>query len=100
MIRPTHTLARRRVVTHARQAFADWEARHVQADRIDATPADLRALQATLASYRGHLRHAATHRLQNTLLKRFRWLPTATRPRRFHHQMEGRRMSLRFRGSK
>ena len=100
VIRPTHTLARRRVVTHARQAFADWEARHVQADRIDATPADLRALQATLASYRGHLRHAATHRLQNALLKRFRWLPTATRPRRFHHQMEGRRVSLRFRGSK
>src|SRR5690606_31635699 len=87
VVRPSHTLARRRVVAHARQAFAAWEAHHVGGGRIHATPAELRAIQATAASYAGHLRHANSHRLQQQLRRRFPWLTTAARPRRFHHRL-------------
>ncbi len=98
VVRPTHTLARRRVVAHARETLATWEARHVAGDRIHATPAALRAVQATAASYAGHLRHANSHRLQQQLQRRFPWLTTATRKRRFHHRLEGRHLTIRTRG--
>ena len=89
VVRPSHTLARRRVVAHATDALAAWERAHVAGGVIRATPAQLREIQSTAASYAGHLRHAATHRLQCRLHLRFPWLRTATRPRRFHHQQEG-----------
>jgi RNA-directed DNA polymerase len=98
VIRPTHTLARRRVVAHARQALAAWEGAHVAGGVIRATPADLRRVQSTAASYAGHLRHAASNRLQRALHRRFPWLVTASRPRRFHHRLEGRYVSIPTRG--
>ena len=96
VIRPTHTLVRPRVVAHAREAIARWEAKHVHGNAIVATPDDLRALQATAASYAGHLRHANSYRLTAALHRRFPWLGTATRRRRFRRRMEGRRMRIRF----
>ena len=98
-VRPTHTLVRPRVVAHAREALASWEQRHVVDGAIRATPADLREIQATAASYAGHLRHANSHRLQQALRRRFPWLESATRPRRFHHRHEGQFITLKHRGN-
>jgi hypothetical protein len=95
VIRPTHTLARHRVVAHARQAFAEWEGEHVHGELIRATPQDLERIRAVAASYAGHLRHASSYRLQRTLSARFPWLRTATRPRRFSYRLAGRRITLR-----
>lgn len=89
VVRPRYTLVRRRVVAHARQALAAWEEAHVQADGIHATPAALRVLQATAASYEGHFRHANSLRLQATLARRFPWLGAAARPRHFDYRLEG-----------
>ena len=99
IVRPTHTLVRPRVIAHARQAFAEWEGHHVSGDRIRATPTELRALQATAASYGGHLKHANATRLQHSLRRRFPWLSTAATPRRFPAEQEGRAITLRFRGN-
>ena len=97
VIRPTHTLVRQRVVSHARQALAAWEDAHVRGAEIRATPAQLRCVQSTAASYAGHLRHANSHRLQAALRRRFPWLASAIRKRRFHHRLEGRHLTLRTR---
>lgn len=94
VIRPSHTLVRRRVVSHARAALANWETQHVRGDQITATPAGFRAIQSVAASYEGHLRHANGRRLQAALVRRFPWLPTACRRRRFHHRLEGKQMTL------
>jgi RNA-directed DNA polymerase len=94
IVRPTHTLVRRRVVAHARESFANWERTHVDAPKIHATPADLRSIQATAASYAGHIKHASSQRLEIALHKRFNWLATATRSRRFHHRLEGRELTF------
>jgi hypothetical protein len=88
VVRPTHTLVRRRVAVHLRSALANWEQRHVGAGFIRATPADLRHVQSTLASYAGHLRHASSFRLRQSLHQRFPWLHSATRRRRFAPRLE------------
>ncbi|UHQ21934.1 reverse transcriptase [Lysobacter sp. 5GHs7-4] len=94
VVRPTHTLVRPRVLAHAREALAAWQRAHVSGDAIQATPAALRAVQSTAASYAGHFRHADTHRMQRRLHRQFPWLRTATRPRRFHHRLEDRPVRL------
>ncbi len=48
------------------------------------------------ASYEGHFRHANAHRLRAGFLRRFPWLPAATRPRRFPLRLEGRRITMHF----
>jgi retron-type reverse transcriptase len=95
IVRPTHTTVRRRIVSHAREALAKWETTHVRGRRILATPDGLRAVRAVWASYQGHFTHADSHRLRQTLLRRFRWLPAATAKRRFPAAMEGRVVRLR-----
>jgi retron-type reverse transcriptase len=94
IVRPTHTLVRRRVVAHARQALADWETRHLRAGLIVATPADLRAIRSTIASYQGHLRHANSTLLGKSLVQRFWWLPTVMRPRKFDWRLEGQAFTI------
>jgi len=94
VIRPTHTLVRRRVLTHARQAFAEWESKHVRSTEIAATPAELRAIKASITSYAGHFQHADSHRMQWALAKRFPWLHTATRRLSFDYRLEGKRITL------
>jgi RNA-directed DNA polymerase len=98
VVRPTHTLVRPRVVAHAREALSAWEQLHVATRSIRATPADLRRVQATAASYAGHIRHANSHRLQLALQRRFPWLESATRSRRLHHRLEGRHISISCKG--
>ena len=98
VVRPTHTLVRRRVVAHMRTALATWDAAHVDGGQIRATPAALRNVQATAASYAGHLKHANSQRLQASLRKRFKWLATATRQRKFHHKLEGRPITIQSSG--
>jgi retron-type reverse transcriptase len=74
IVRPTHTLVRRRVVAHAHDALARWEAVHVRGARIHAT-ADAKAqVRAQLASYQGHFTHASTQRLSARILERFPWI--------------------------
>lgn len=97
VVRPTHTLVRQRVVAHARQSLAAWEDAHVRGRQIRATPAQLRRVQSTAASYAGHLRHANSHRLHAALRRRFPWLARAIRKRRFHHRLDGRYLTLHWR---
>jgi hypothetical protein len=94
VIRPTHTLARRRVVHHAREALQRWEHAHVTGNRIRATPANLQCITATWHSYLGHLQHANAYRLRARITQRFPWLSTATRRRRFRLRDEGRVITL------
>ncbi|MHB1057286.1 MAG: reverse transcriptase domain-containing protein [Rhodanobacter sp.] len=95
VIFPTHMLARRRVVAHLRQALADWESAHVRGGCLRGTPADFDRIRTVLASYTGHLKHAATHRLCRRLERRFPWIATAAQPRRFSHRLQGRHVSIR-----
>lgn len=64
---PTHTVVRRRVVAHCRAKLAMCERRR--------TPAA--AVRSIWASYAGHFRHAATHRVVEQIFRRFRWLKPA-----------------------
>jgi RNA-directed DNA polymerase len=97
VIRPTHTMVRQRVVAHARASLATWEAQHVDVETIRATPAELRALCATIASYAGHLQHASHWRLQQSLQQRFPWIAVATRRRRFHYELEDKPVIVHLR---
>ncbi|KXJ45850.1 RNA-directed DNA polymerase [Marinobacter sp. Hex_13] len=94
IVRPSHTLVRKRVLSHARRAFAEWEQKHIKDGQISATPHEFRAIQAIAASYEGHFRHANSSRLQASLKKRFPWLPSACRKRTFDYRLEGQRISI------
>lgn len=97
IVRPTHTLVRRRVVTNARCALSEWEDKHVHDGAIKATPAELRAIQATAASFDGHLRHANSVRLRQNLSQQFPWLSTATIRRKFDYRLDEQQISLKVR---
>lgn len=79
IVRPFHLLVRRRVVGHLREALRRSEralvGRHAQATeyRFDAPALD--ALQASLASYLGHLRRASCRRLVAAICEANPWLP-------------------------
>jgi len=95
VIRPTHTMVRRRVVSHLRSTLAAWEREHVRADIIHSTPVDLQRVQSVVSSYSGHLRHANSHKLRRSMIHRFNWLPTGIRRRRF--KPEDLHMTFKFR---
>jgi hypothetical protein len=69
IVRPTHTVVRRRVVAHCVAKLAAFERRGDRSEKA------LEAIRCTWASYAGHFRHAATYRLQQRLLARFPWIP-------------------------
>jgi hypothetical protein len=94
VIRPTHTLVRRRVVSHARDALSAWQRDHVTRQGLRATPADLRSVASIWGSYEGHLQHANSWRLTRQFHRRFPWLASATLRRRFAVQLEGRTLIL------
>ena len=74
VVRPTHTLCRRRVVAHAIEKLAAIEAIHLRAGRLRATPTQRDRIRSVLASYDGHFQHANTHRLRHRLQARFPWI--------------------------
>lgn len=79
IVRPFHLLVRRRVVGHLREALARSQrvlvGQHALATeyRFDAQALD--ALQASLASYLGHLRRASCRRLLVAICEANPWLP-------------------------
>ncbi len=95
VIYPTHVRARRRVVSHLQEALAAWERTHVRGRNLSGTPADFDHIRTVLASYAGHLQHAASHRLWQTLERRFPWITTAALPRSFSHRLQGRHITIR-----
>lgn len=96
VVRPTHTLVRRRVVAHARGALAAWGQQHVVAGEVRATPAAFRGLSSIWMSYRGHFQHAASWRLRQDFYRRFPWLERFGEGHmRFSHRLEGRALTIR-----
>lgn len=96
IVRPTHTLVRRRVVSSARAAISEWEQKCTSKGKLNVTPAELRLIKAKVASYEGHFLHADSYRLKKLLLKRFSWLPTAIKRRRFDYRLEGKKIELKI----
>lgn len=92
-----HRLIRRRVIGHAREKLTAWERRHVREGVATATPAEFRLASAIWQSYLGHFGHGSAHRLTNAFLRRYAWLTPVAR-RRFDYQLEGRPVSIRFKG--
>jgi RNA-directed DNA polymerase len=78
IVRPFHLLVRRRVVGHLREKLARAGRALVREDAVLTTwrfdRERLAALQATLASYLGHLRWAAHRRLLASLWRAHPWL--------------------------
>ena len=91
---------RRSIAWAIAQAWAAQGARLIfsyAGDRIRATPNDLARIRCVASSYAGHLQHANSHRLRAAIRRRFPWLRTAAAPRRFHHRLASRRITLRIR---
>ena len=78
IVRPFHLLVRRRVIGHLREALARSERelvhRHAVATEYRFDAEALNALQASLASYLGHLRRAACRRLVMAIWAAHPWL--------------------------
>jgi len=81
VIFPTHTVVRRRVISHAREKLAAWERRHVRGREITTRRSALEQLRSVYASYAGHFSHASSYRLRCQLFDRFWWLAESL-PRR------------------
>jgi len=99
VVRPTHTTVRRRVVSHARAALAAWESAHICDRLMRGTPDDFRAVRSVWSSYDGHFTHANSYRLRASLRRRFPWIDSATRPRRFRLSQEGRTLTFPVRSA-
>lgn len=89
IVRPTHSIVRRRVVHHAREKLTAWQRDHVRRGHLRGTPADFRELQSVWNSYVGHFSHAASGRLHRGFHQAFPWLRSASRRRAFDYQLEG-----------
>jgi RNA-directed DNA polymerase len=95
ILMPTHVRVRRRVISHAREALTAWQAQHVTATHIRATPAALRKVGHVWGSYLGHFGHANSQRLCADFDRRFPWLRQAIRRRRFPAAVESRTFNLK-----
>ena len=74
VVRPTHTLVRRRVVAHCRAKLATWERRNVRNGAVTKKREALEQVHAIYVSYAGHFRHAHSWRLRQRIYDRFPWL--------------------------
>ncbi|MDX8389073.1 MAG: reverse transcriptase domain-containing protein [Mariprofundaceae bacterium] len=78
VVRPGYRLVRRRVVGHCRDKLQEAEAQIIHRNSSGATlnlqPEWRDRLQATLASYRGHFKHAGSFKLEARLFNEFHWL--------------------------
>jgi RNA-directed DNA polymerase len=98
IIRPTHSLVRRRVIQHARQKLCAWRRDHVRrGGTLRGTPADFRQIQSIWTSYVGHFSHASSGRLHQAFHSEFPWLRSAACRRKFSYQLEGRPICVRTR---
>tara|TARA_Y100000034_G_scaffold135590_2_gene208166 strand:- start:1589 stop:2884 length:1296 start_codon:yes stop_codon:yes gene_type:complete len=88
VVRPTHTSARRRVVSHFKVALAGWESQHVTGQTVTATPESIRHIRSVIASYLGHIKQADSHRLISKINQRYPWVSAVTANLKFHHQLE------------
>jgi RNA-directed DNA polymerase len=61
---PTHTVVRRRVISHCRAKLAELERRAIDPDQV----------RSLWASYDGHFSHANSYRLRASIHRRFPWL--------------------------
>ncbi|MGH8158412.1 MAG: reverse transcriptase/maturase family protein [Rhodanobacter sp.] len=97
VVYPTHTRVRSRVVRHAEGALKAWKHDHQVQGGMFGTPAEFRNLSSIWASYQGQFKHADSWRLQQLFLARHPWLaPLTDSPRRFSHQIEGKRITVRI----
>jgi retron-type reverse transcriptase len=92
--RPTHTISRRRVVSHFNDALSAWECSHVANQAIKATPQSIRQIRSVIASYMGHIKQASSKRLIRKLLNRYPWLPAVTANRKFNYRLENTLVSI------
>ncbi len=75
IVRPDYRLVRQRVVGHMDERLGRHEKRILRGNNtLVSPPAASDALQATLASYLGHFRHARSKRLQAEVFARRPWL--------------------------
>ena len=78
VVRPSHTLVRRRVLAHATEKLSAIDALHFRGGRLRATRRQREQIRSVLASYGGHLQHANTHRLRQRLQDQFPWIRETT----------------------
>ncbi len=76
VIRPSHCVVRRRVITHFHARLAVFQHAHVRPNALRLPPAVRDRLRAQLASFLGHCRHASAECVWQKTLQRFPWLST------------------------
>jgi hypothetical protein len=76
VIRPSHCVLRRRVITHFHQRLAAFQHAHVRTNALRLPPVARDRLRAQIASFLGHCRHASAERVWQKTLTRFPWLHT------------------------
>jgi hypothetical protein len=74
---PTHTVVRRRVISHVRAKLSAWQRRHITGRGITNNRDALDQLWSTWASYAGHFRHANSYRLRVRIFNAFPWIAWA-----------------------
>ncbi|MCX7086848.1 MAG: RNA-directed DNA polymerase [Methylococcales bacterium] len=79
IVRPHYRLVRRRVVGNLREKLHDFQSKLVRGNVRSGYSVTLQTevmaeLQATLASYRGHFKHANSYRLRQQIAREFPWL--------------------------
>ena len=79
VVYPTHTVVRRRVITHAREKLDEWARNNVTNGHVTASQAEFEQLRSICASYAGHFSHANSWRLRRKFRARYPWLRVAMR---------------------
>tara|TARA_B100000315_G_scaffold248348_1_gene278122 strand:+ start:2483 stop:3700 length:1218 start_codon:yes stop_codon:yes gene_type:complete len=78
IVQPTHLLARRRTITNFTEKLNKYQSiitkPWYRGTLFKASPEELSKLEATVASYEGQFRHAATFRLLNKIKKKYLFL--------------------------
>jgi RNA-directed DNA polymerase len=96
VVRPTHTVVRRRVIQHAREKLWGFQQAHVAGGLLRVTPEAYAAGRAVWASYEGHFAHARNHQLKAEFHNRYPWLRAFQRRRRFDHRLAGQPVAISF----
>nr|GAT47390.1 reverse transcriptase [Mycena chlorophos] len=95
VIYPTHTRVRARVLKHADQSLRAWHQEHAVLGHYVATPADVRALTSSVASYQGHTKHANARRVMDRMLRRHPCATFFAVTTAFHPLLEGKKLTFK-----